>query len=70
MVSEDDSRHSLELKNSYIIVPNSHFSNPELLKKFMGKRKGKLPDGFTYDSNTNTEWLSTSEFQELLKHVP
>jgi UDP-N-acetylglucosamine 4,6-dehydratase/5-epimerase len=71
MVSSEDTRHSLEFPHSYIIVPETHYNDPALLKQFLGSRKGTvLPENFSYGSNTNTQWLSKEDLQRLLAFVP
>ena len=60
MISEDDSRRTLELDDRYVILPtvaNWDFAQPE----------GELvSDGFSYRSNTNSEWLSVEDLRELI----
>jgi len=67
MVSEEDARHTLEFPNAYMIIPESFYSDPALLKCFLNSRKGKpLEDNFAYRSDTNTEWLSSQDLQNFL----
>jgi len=60
MISEDDSRRTIELDDRFIILPtilNWTYTGPE------GKR---VPDGFSYRSDTNNHWLSKEELQTLV----
>lgn len=67
MIGIEDARHSIEYPNYYIIIPESHAHNEQLLKKYMEGRPGKqLPEGFSYGSDTNTDWLSVEDLQKLL----
>ena len=60
MISTDDSRRTIELENRYVVLPiyaEWGFNPP----------KGKIvPDGFSYRSDTNDLWLSTTELKRLI----
>jgi UDP-N-acetylglucosamine 4,6-dehydratase len=62
LVSEDEARNAIDLEDMFIVKPPSpwYFDNswPD---------GHKLPDGFCYTSDTNTEWLNTAVFQELIE---
>lgn len=60
MISEDDSRRTIDLGDRYCILPTIAawgFEAPE------GE---SVEDGFAYRSNTNTEWLSVDDMRRLL----
>lgn len=58
MVGVDDSRHTLEFANHFIIVPEFFTMHPAFAKIFFKDREGTpLPDGYAYTSDTNTQWL-------------
>lgn len=66
MISHEDSRHTFEMKDFYIIVPESLTHDKKNLGQFLKGRKGKfLEEGMPYASNTNTEWLSVKELRKL-----
>ena len=66
MVSEDDSRYTIELKDRFIILPPKlHSKKEEIYKKNV--QNLDLKDNFKYSSDTNTEWLTRNQFLELLK---
>lgn len=68
MIPVDDARHTLEFDDHYIILPETFTHDPKLLEKFLGERVGKsLPDGFSYTSGTNTEWLGVPELKAFIK---
>lgn len=68
LISQEDARHSIDLGDHYIILPEIYTHEPERLKQFLAGRKGKkLPDGFSYGSNTNTEWLDVKSIKKLIK---
>lgn len=61
MISTDDSRRTIELENRYVVLPiyaEWGFNPP----------KGKIvPDGFSYRSDTNDLWLSTTDLKRLIE---
>jgi UDP-N-acetylglucosamine 4,6-dehydratase/5-epimerase len=68
MITETDSLNTAELDKYYVIMPSNPSWNVEdWLKNFNGKR---VPEGFKYNSGTNTWWLSVEELrQEIRQHV-
>lgn len=67
MVGVEDARHTMEMEDCYIIMPEIYSHDPVRLKKFLnGRSEQRLPDGFTYASNTNSQWLSVAELKELI----
>lgn len=70
MVGTDDSRHTLDFSSYYVIVPEHYYHTPQLLKKFIGKKKvSKLPENFCYSSDSNPDWLSVSELRKNIQHL-
>jgi UDP-N-acetylglucosamine 4,6-dehydratase/5-epimerase len=66
MISEDDSRVTFELPDRYVIEPMFDYWNREQYAMNGAKR---VPDGFSYASNTNTQWLTVPQIRELLQHA-
>ena len=62
MISPDDSRRTIELKNRFVVSP---IYAEWGYKSAVGKQ---VPDGFTYRSDTNNLWLSVEEIQELISN--
>jgi len=58
--SLDDSRRTIELADRYVILPTIDNWGISALQ---GK---SLPEGFSYRSDTNTEWLSIEQLRELV----
>lgn len=61
MISEDDSRRTVEQSDRFVITPtiaNWGFTSPT---------GNALPEGFSYKSNTNSDWLGVAEIQKLLE---
>jgi UDP-N-acetylglucosamine 4,6-dehydratase len=59
LLTEDESRHSLEVDNGYVILPE-YASWP--LREVEGHA---LTPGFRFSSDLNRRWLSVDEFQEM-----
>lgn len=62
MVPAADSMTTYEYEKNFIIFP--HMEWCDLSRTDFGEGK-KVEQGFTYDSGTNTEWLSVDELREL-----
>jgi UDP-N-acetylglucosamine 4,6-dehydratase len=59
MISEDDSRRSVELDDRYVILPTvAHWT-------FTGPEGKPVPEGFSYRSDTNPQWLSIEDLRKL-----
>jgi UDP-N-acetylglucosamine 4,6-dehydratase len=61
MISEDDSRRTLDQGDRYVVLPT--------IAAWGGAQPTGTPveDGFCYRSNTNTEWLSVEDMRDLLE---
>jgi len=64
LLTDDEARHAVELKDKFIIQPEFPWWNWENWKG--GKR---LPDGFRYTSDNNTVWLKDTELQAMVDEV-
>ncbi len=62
LLSEDEARTSIELEDLYVIEPSHPWWRE--VKYDNGKR---LPEGFRYASDTNTEWLRVDELRKLIE---
>ncbi len=60
MVAEE-ARHAKEFDNYFVIEPEFNFWN-----KDNGKEGKSLPPDFSYASNTNKEWITKEQMQEIL----
>ena len=64
MISIDDARRTLDMGDYYIIQPEFPWWNKENV------HEGKpLEDGFSYESNTNSEWLTVEELRNLIEEL-
>jgi UDP-N-acetylglucosamine 4,6-dehydratase/5-epimerase len=64
MIMEDDARHTIEFDDYYAILPELTWANLDQYKN--GK---KLPEGFSYTSDNNTEWLEVEELKQLVEKM-
>ncbi len=66
LVNEDEARHTVELDDMFVILP----SDEQAWFAQSWKPRGKpLPEGFRYASNTNSEWLTVEQIQEMVRPI-
>ncbi len=66
MIPADDSRHTIEFDDYYMILPST--TSMEEKETIMGERGGKLcEDGFSYASDTNNDWLTVEQLREIVE---
>lgn len=67
MISIEDARHTIEMQDLYVILPEMFTHDAMKRKKFLNGRTGKdLPEGFAYTSDNNSQWLSVGELRKLI----
>jgi len=64
MIMEDDARHTVEFDTYYVIQPELSWWSTEKNKE--GK---KLPEGFAYTSDNNSDWLTVEQLRELAEKM-
>ncbi|MFQ5787792.1 MAG: UDP-N-acetylglucosamine 4,6-dehydratase (inverting) [Thermodesulfobacteriota bacterium] len=64
MITRDDSRHTLEFDNYYVIEPEFHWW---LRDDHMANGSKPVPKDFEYNSGTNPWFLSVTEMREMIK---
>jgi UDP-N-acetylglucosamine 4,6-dehydratase/5-epimerase len=63
MITEDDSRQTLELDDRYVMrPPNELWSD----KPYLAKGARKVTEHFRYGSDNNSEWLDTQALKQFL----
>ncbi len=65
MVPPDDARRTVELSGYYVIQPDF----PQFHITNHWKEGKRVPDGFSYASDSNDQWLSKEELRELLAQM-
>ena len=64
LVTKDEGRRARELKDRYIIEPEFKWWTEEK------EKRGKIvPDGFSYDSANNKEWLSIDQMKSIISEA-
>jgi FlaA1/EpsC-like NDP-sugar epimerase len=68
MITETDALNSLEFVNHFVILPSHRqWDTDKYVEHFKGK---PCADGFSYNSGSNTRWLSVEEIRQLVRdHV-
>ncbi len=62
LLSEDEARHSIELETMYVVQPAE-----AIWFGYSWKDKGQaLPEGFSYTSDNNTEWLDVEGIKKYI----
>lgn len=64
LLTEDESRHTLEFEDFFVIEPEHPWWSRE---KWQGGKR--LPEGFRYTSDKNTQWLTKQELKKLIENV-
>ncbi len=65
MVTTEDSFTTYEYDKHFIVYPQVVWND----KQKVNRNGKKVPEGFSYSSDNNTEWLSVEDIRELLKTV-
>jgi UDP-N-acetylglucosamine 4,6-dehydratase len=64
MIPEDDARHTINFKDHYVIQPDFAWWTK---KTHLIEKGGNVcDDGFSYKSDTNSEWLSVDDIRGLV----
>jgi UDP-N-acetylglucosamine 4,6-dehydratase (inverting) len=64
LLTEDESRHSMEFDDFFMIEPEQSF-----WKKDYHNNGKKLPEGFTYTSDNNDDWISKQEIKKIIDEL-
>ncbi len=66
MITEDDSRHTLEFDGYYVVEPEFHWWSNESCMNDGGKA---VKEGFIYASDLNDRWLTVEELIKMIKTI-
>lgn len=66
MITEDDSRTTLELADRYIIEPSFNWWSKT---RKPNENAALVPDGYRYASDTNPEWMTPEQMKSLLNNL-
>lgn len=59
MITVEDSRHTIDIGNYYVIRPETF--------PYRGPEGKPVPEGFEYNSGTNDQWLEVSTLRDVLR---
>ncbi len=67
MITETDSLNTIEFDSYYVILPSTQMWDVEKFRCESNAHEGKFCEyGFKYSSETNKEWLTVEQIQELI----
>ena len=64
LITEEEGRNTVDYNGMYVVLPNYSWWTR---KNYSSGRK--LPEGFTYTSNKNEQWLSVDDLKEIIYEV-
>jgi UDP-N-acetylglucosamine 4,6-dehydratase/5-epimerase len=64
LIGEDEGRNAVDMGDFYIVLPQFEFATKRTTE-FAASMK--LPEGFSYRSDTNSQWLSVAAIQSILQ---
>ena len=59
MITDEDSRNSIDIGDYYVIKPG--------IIAYKGPEGQSVPEGFEYNSGSNSEWLTVSQMRAILR---
>lgn len=67
MITDSDGRNTVDIGKYFLILPNS---DPTLAERYIAAGAKPMPDGFSYDSAENAEFLDVEQLRALIRdHV-
>ena len=69
MITKTDALNSVEFEKYYVVLPATPLWDIEKFRKKSNSSVGKICEyGFSYDSNTNKDFLSKDELKTLIQN--
>jgi UDP-N-acetylglucosamine 4,6-dehydratase len=67
LIGEDDARNTVQFSECYVIQPNAEAREGLITQN---SASGELcPDGFSYTSNNNPEWMTVGDLRQLVEKI-
>lgn len=66
MIPADEAHQTLEFDEFYVIRPSFRMWEPAGEVSYEGQPGNAVPDGFSYTSDTNEQWVTSDEFKSIL----
>jgi len=67
LLTRDDSRHTLEFGDFYVIQPSTHEWDYVETENYGGEQGRLVPADFEYSSNDNTQWLDAQQLKSVVE---
>ena len=65
LLSSDEARHTIALSDMHVILPEYPWWDSERVELDIYQEGQPLPDGFTYTSDTNDQWLTVDDIKAM-----
>lgn len=70
MITAEDAPHTLDCGSYYTIIPQTKAHEVDYVAQLQeGAKNQWVPEGFSYSSNTNVQWLDHLKLRELLSKI-
>jgi len=66
LITNDEARNAWDMGNYYLIEPDFVWRKRKKIEVSVAK---KLPEDFSYASNTNKKWITTPEMKRIIKNI-
>ena len=63
LIGEDEGRHAVDLGDHYLVLPQFEF---QTRRRNLPENATALPEGFTYRSDTNNQWLTADQLRKTI----
>ena len=68
LLTKEEARHSVELADYYVILNEFTHTSKNVYQKYYQAGK-KVPEGFSFLSDTNENWLTKEDLKNIIKEV-
>lgn len=68
LLTNEEARHSVELKNYFVVLPENNDFNKSHFKKYFQKGKTISKD-FSFTSDSNKVWLMKKDFEKIIQSL-
>ncbi len=69
LLTEQEARHSLELENYYVVLPEFDIVSSDKYQKYFDKACEEVKCDFRFTSDTNKNWFTIEQLRELIKSL-
>ncbi|PIR13683.1 UDP-N-acetylglucosamine 4,6-dehydratase (inverting) [Candidatus Falkowbacteria bacterium CG11_big_fil_rev_8_21_14_0_20_39_10] len=69
LLTEQEAKHSLELENYYVVLPEFNIVSSDKYQKYFDKVGKRVECDFRFASDTNKDWFTIEQLKELIKSL-